>query len=285
MRKLKQTFKSRLADLYPEEEINELFFMVMEYILGITKSQVIFALMDNAKKETIEIANEFLCKLEKNEPIQYILGKADFMGRAFKVNHSTLIPRPETALSICNAFDEAKRILESKPKVSIIDIGTGSGIIAISVALELKEKVNVTAIDISAEALCVAKQNAEELGARVEFKQVDVLSKDFHSLGGYDIIISNPPYIRPSEMAEMRKNVLDFEPHTALFIPEDDPLLFYREITNFATTHLENNGAVVFEINEAFGNETKEMMHEHGFTNVIITKDDYDKDRSIIARR
>ncbi len=285
MRKLKQIFKNRLANIYPEEEINELFFMVMEHILGKSKSQIIFAMMDNAEKETVETANDILCKLERHEPIQYILGKADFMGRTFKVNHSTLIPRPETALSVCNAIDEAKRVLESKPKVSIIDIGTGSGIIAISVALELGEKANVTAIDISDEALCIAKQNAKDLDANVKFLQVDVLSKDFFTLDKYDIIVSNPPYIRPSEMAEMRRNVLDYEPHLALFIPENDPLLFYREITNFATTHLENNGAVVFEINEAFGNETKEMMNKQGFRNVNITKDDYGKDRSIIARK
>lgn len=285
MRKLKQTFRNRLANLYPEEEINELFFMAMEHILDKSRSQVIFALMDNAEESTIETANGILAKLEKNEPIQYILGEAEFMGRTFKVNHSTLIPRPETSLSVFNAINEAKRILESTSSVSIIDIGTGSGIIAISIALELGEKANVTAIDISSEALAVAKQNAEDLGAKVEFKQIDVLSKDFQSLGSYDIIISNPPYIRPSEMTEMRRNVLDYEPHTALFIPEDDPLLFYREITNFASNnHLNKSGTVVFEINEAFGKETKEMMSRHGFGNVTITKDDYGKDRSIIAR-
>lgn len=283
MRQLKQIFKNRLIDIYPEEEINELFFITMEHISGKSRTQVIFSLMDKADNKTIETANGILDKLQKCEPIQYIFGEAEFMGRTFEVNRSTLIPRPETALSVVNALDEAKKLLETVPEVSVIDIGTGSGIIAETLALELGSKANVTAIDFSAEALCVARRNAEKLGAKVEFREVDVLSREFDLLGKFDVIVSNPPYVRPSEMAEMRRNVLDYEPHTALFIPEDNPLLFYREITNFATRHLNNNGAVVFEINEAFGDETRRMMNGFGFGNVVVTQDDYGKDRSVIA--
>lgn len=219
-------------------------------------------------------AEEWIKRLNTNEPVQYILGETEFYGRRFKVNHSVLIPRPETELLI-------GEVLKNKQSaISILDVGTGSGCIPITLKLEIPQ-VQVYAIDISEDALTVAKENAKTLNAEVNFIHGSFLEEVLIPL--VDIIVSNPPYIIESEKESMRPNVLMHEPHLALFVPNDDPLLFYKAIASKSKTLLNHNGKVFVEINERYGNEVKELFERSGFNSVQIKKDIDGKDRVVAA--
>jgi release factor glutamine methyltransferase len=221
-------------------------------------------------------------RLVAHEPIQYILGREFFRGLELNLNPSVLIPRPETAQLVSLIVEDWK---ESSPRV--LDIGTGSGCIAVSIAKALSEST-VVAMDVSAEALSVANGNARINSVDVRFVRADVL--DDSTLGGvfdmgYDVIVSNPPYIAEKEKDDMERNVLDYEPSLALFVPDENPLLFYKSISKLAYENLNEGGTLYFEINGAFGLETAEAVRSEGFGTVEIIKDYYDKDRIIRAQR
>ncbi len=221
--------------------------------------------------------NAVLSELMLQRPIQYIFGKAHFYGLEFTVNENTLIPRPETEELVDWIITEN----HSGGKINIIDIGTGSGCIAISLAKNLSEAV-VSAIDVSEEALSVAKQNAQTNGVTVDFMKADILSVT--SLPKkYDIIVSNPPYVRNLEKQEIKENVLHYEPHLALFVEDNDALLFYRKIALLGQSALEEGGCLFFEINQYLGEETVAMLENYGYKNIELRKDLFGNDRMIRA--
>ena len=227
-------------------------------------------------KEEISFINSAINRLKQSEPIQYVLGVTEFMGFTFKVDKRVLIPRPETE----ELVEWILRVI-SKPDINILDIGTGSGVIPVSIK-KLRPETNVFAWDISEDALIVAKENALLNSVDINFKRVDILQyqADKHL---FDIIVSNPPYVTYGEKSQMLKNVLDFEPHTALFVPDNDSLLFYRAIAKFSLESLKPGGVLYFEINETFGNETVELLKSYGFVSIELKKDISEKDRMIKA--
>lgn len=235
-------------------------------------------------------------ELLKNKPVQYVIGETEFCGMRFFVNENVLIPRPETQelvekLAVSSyqfsSFRPKRSGVEKSPaNVSILDIGTGSGCIAISLA-KLIPNSDVTAVDVSEKAIEVARKNAENNGVKVHFVLDDILEPQNPNLidNQFDIIVSNPPYVCESEKSEIRANVLEHEPSTALFVPDSDPLIFYRKILEFAQKALKPNGQIWFEINEKFGKETAELCREKGFKNIEIIKDFRGKERVVRAQR
>jgi release factor glutamine methyltransferase len=222
----------------------------------------------------LDLANAQLERRATGEPLAYILGWREFYGRRFKVTRSVLIPRPETETVI----DLAKKAKPTK----ILDVGTGSGCIAITLALA---GYRVTAFDISEQALRIARENAERLGAEVDFVQEDILHPT-HKCGPFDIIVSNPPYICRSEATQMDENVLRYEPHLALFVPDDDPLRFYRAIVAYAEEHLvSGSGQMLFEVNRAYGRTVQELMRQAGYADVQLCQDQYGNDRIVKGRK
>lgn len=219
-------------------------------------------------------------KLLQHEPIQHITGEVEFCGHTFVVTPDVLIPRPETEELVLRI----KKSFSAKPNCTIWDIGTGSGCIAVSLALLIPESI-VTGFDVSEKALQIARSNAERLRAKVSFTQADVLSVVFPETAQADLIVSNPPYVCESEKQLMQKNVLDYEPALALFVADSDPLVFYRKITELATKHLNNDGMLYFEINEAFGAEVKQLCENVSLTNVQILKDYKGKERFVSCRK
>ena len=264
-----------LSSCYTTGEVSALTRIIATELLGIP--QMTFFLKDDvtltAEQQTL--LGNAIERLKKQEPIQYILGYCDFCGLRFKVTPATLIPRPETSELVEWVASEATG------KESILDIGTGSGCIAVSLAHKLPQS-KVTAWDISHEALAVAAENSKANGQAVTFEQVDILA--YEPTGEqFDIIVSNPPYIKENEKEAMHSNVLDWEPHTALFVPDSDPLLFYRTIAEKGLTLLKPGGRLFFEINRAHGKETMEMLAALGYTSIELRKDFADNDRMIKA--
>lgn len=259
---------------YEKQEAKEIVFLYLEKRFGINKNDLVLSdkiLETNEKENT-----DFIYKVNSNEPIQYILGQAWFRDRLFKVNKHVLIPRPETEEII-----EYAKVL--KPN-TFLDLGTGSGCIAISLKIELPESKGY-AVDISEGALKVAIANAKNIKADVEFKKADILNfSNPFSEASYDLIISNPPYVKKSEISEMRQNVLQFEPELALFVEDDDPLLFYLKIAEIGKELLNTNGHILVEINAHLGIETKNLFEKHGYKDVKVIKDFFDKDRFIQAK-
>lgn len=278
MKRIIQAIKDELGRCYPTGETAALTRIISTEILDIPQST--FFLKDDVtltpRQETL-----FYCtieRLKKHEPIQYIIGYCDFCGLTFKVTPDTLIPRPETSELVEWITEEQKG-----DKVNILDIGTGSGCIAVSLAHKLPQS-KVTAWDISSGALAVATENSKANGCSVAFEQVDILA--YEPTGEqFDIIVSNPPYIKENEKKSMEANVLDWEPHTALFVPDNDPLLFYRAIAEKALAMLTSGGALYFEINRAHGAETVEMLKSLGYIETELRKDLAGNDRMIKAIR
>lgn len=282
MQSSKQLYDNLLQQItaYESPEAKEIVFWLMDFYLGLRKIDI---LSDKSFEKAIDWAT-ITERLNNNEPIQYILGETEFYGRRFLVNDSVLIPRPETEELVKYVVDKQKNQFPiSSNQLSILDIGTGSGCIAISLAKEL-QNFKVTAYDISEKALETAKRNAELNKADVTFEKVDILSSQFLILNSqFSIILSNPPYVTKQEIDRMQKNVLDFEPHLALFVEDSEPLIFYEAIANFAFNNLTNNGLVAVEINEALGEETAEVFRRKGFSEVEIIKDIHQKDRFVSA--
>lgn len=268
-RELFGRIRQELAGGYPSEEAEAVALRLLGHYLGVDRAALY--LDPEAETEEIPDLSAAVRELMAGRPLQYVLGETEFYGRSLKVNESVLIPRPETEELVRWIAEEHRN---ASPR--IIDIGTGSGAIAIALATELPG-AEVSALDISPEALETARENAERNEVRVSFLQCDILREK--PAGKFDVIVSNPPYVRESEKTEMRSNVLDHEPGTALFVPDSDPLLFYREIAAWGREALNDGGTLYFEINEAFGPETGELLSALGYGHVEVRKDLFGKDR------
>ncbi|WBL26366.1 peptide chain release factor N(5)-glutamine methyltransferase [Zunongwangia sp. HGR-M22] len=277
---LKNQFLEDLGGKYPKEEILSFFNLLAEHILK--RSRLQMALEPNKEISDAEVG-QFQGALEKLnvfEPIQYIIGETEFFSLNFKVAPGVLIPRPETEELVQWILDEVS--LQQIQNLQILDIGTGSGCIPISLKKHLP-KAQISAIDISEEALKIAKINAEQNEVSVDFIQQDILSAE-KLPQQFDIIVSNPPYVRELEKAEMQQNVLQYEPETALYVKDEKPLLFYKKITKLAKEGLTKNGLLFFEINQYLGEETETMVKDHGFK-TELRKDMYGNFRMLKAQK
>ncbi len=268
----------RLSPYYDRPEAKAISGRLLEEVLNIRTADVVVNddILLNGKKQ--DELNNVLDRLAKGEPFQYILGHTWFRGRKFEVNPNVMIPRQETEEFVELVVQENKQ-----SGLNILDIGTGSGCIAISLSCEL-DNAEVHACDISKEALITAKANSDNLNGKLELHLVDIL-QDFPPNEELDIIVSNPPYVREMEQKDMDANVLEFEPQLALFVSDSDPLLFYRTISDWAKTKLKKEGIIYFEINEAFGDEIEQLLHDQGFEEVRIVKDLNGKDRIAVGVR
>lgn len=263
----------RIATSYEDGEARAIARILIEELFGLSYTDIVCGATDQLSADDTLRLDTAVRRIEQGEPLQHVLGYADFCGNHFGVNASVLIPRPETEWLV----DEGERLINgaynaapSAPK-RILDIGTGSGCIAISLKLRLGEAY-VEAWDISEEALRTAESNAKALKAEVAFCKRDALRAE-ESVAPWDLIVSNPPYICDSERADMDDNVLLHEPHTALFVPDDDPLRFYRAIARYALRSLSNGGSLLFECNTRYAEATGEMMREMGFEDVTVNDD------------
>lgn len=261
-----------LEPLYGNGEARAITDYVLDVCFGLSKADILCGAVEEMTAEKTAELNKIFGRLTEGEPVQYVLGRAEFSGRWFNVRPGVLIPRPETE-ELC-AWITADSKASASPKV--LDIGTGSGCIAITLQLDMPES-KVTAWDISADALDVARENAQQLGANVNFVKLDALNAKPE--GEWDVIVSNPPYICEKEKKDMAVNVLEHEPHTALFVPDADPLLFYRAITRLAVQTLSKGGRLYFEINPIYADDTCRMMRAEGMTAVELRSDMYGKQR------
>lgn len=261
-----------LEPLYGNGEARAVTDYVLDVCFGLSKADIMCGAVDEMTAEKTAELNKIFGRLMEGEPVQYVLGRAEFSGRWFNVRPGVLIPRPETE-ELC-AWITADSKASASPKV--LDIGTGSGCIAITLQIDMPES-KVTAWDISADALDVARENAQQLGANVNFVKLDALNAKPE--GEWDVIVSNPPYICEKEKKDMAVNVLEHEPHTALFVPDADPLLFYRAITRLAVQTLNKGGRLYFEINPIYADDTCHMMRAEGMTAVELRSDMYGKQR------
>lgn len=268
-----------LEDIYNRNEIRTLLQMMFEHFLGWSVAHLLISKNATINQSDLLKLNFAIKDLRAGKPIQYIIGSTEFCNLTLSVSPHTLIPRPETAELVYLIADKEK---ERQPQY-ILDLCTGSGCIAIALAKAFPA-AKVFASDISAEAMAVAKKNAECNKAEVSFVIADILREENPSGESYDIIVSNPPYVREMEKVMMNRNVLDYEPHIALFVPDGDPLMFYRHIAEFATKHLRTGGKLYLEINEALGNETAALLEKQGYR-PIIHKDSFGKDRMIEAAK
>lgn len=261
-----------LEPLYGNGEARAVTDYVLDVCFGLSKADIMCGAVEEMTAEKTAELNKIFGRLMEGEPVQYVLGRAEFCGRWFSVRPGVLIPRPETE-ELC-AWITADSKASASPKV--LDIGTGSGCIAITLQIDMPES-KVTAWDISADALDVARENAQLLGANVNFVKQDALNAKPE--GEWDVIVSNPPYICEKEKKDMAVNVLEHEPHTALFVPDADPLLFYRAITRLAVQTLNKGGRLYFEINPIYADDTCRMMQAEGMTAVELRSDMYGKQR------
>jgi len=270
--------RSRLQPYYTAEEVSALSRIVCCDLLGQAPTDYYLGkdiVLSSKKEQELE---DILQRLSRFEPLQYIEGRTLFLGREFWIAPGVLIPRPETE-------ELVELMLKEIPAdARILDVGTGSGCIAISLAKELPDTL-VTAWDVSPEALSVARANARKLQADVRFVECDVLACQVDEVGLYDVIVSNPPYVTEAEKADMEPNVLQWEPSLALFVPDDDPLRFYRRIAVLGRDMLADGGRLYFEINRAYGREMVEMLRTMGYVGVRVEKDLSQNDRFVIAEK
>lgn len=278
MNKIVAYIRSRLQPYYTAEEVSALSRIVCCDLLGQAPTDYYLGkdiALSPKKEQELE---DILQRLSRFEPLQYIEGRTLFLGREFWVAPGVLIPRPETE-------ELVELMLKEIPAdARILDVGTGSGCIAISLAKELPDTL-VTAWDVSPEALSVARVNARKLQADVRFVECDVLACQVDEVGLYDVIVSNPPYVTEAEKADMEPNVLQWEPSLALFVPDDDPLRFYRRIAVLGRDMLADGGRLYFEINRAYGREMVEMLRTMGYVRVRVEKDLSQNDRFVIAEK
>ena len=273
-------YKKELQPLYDTNEIEAITLLVINEIADLSKAKIKAFPETEINVELVEKIDNVLAGLKTGQPVQYILGKTEFYGLPFYVNPSVLIPRPETEELVEWVLQS---VADKKLSTgSMLDIGTGSGCIAISLKKNLPA-FKVSAIDISADALQTAKGNAELNQVEVNFIQQDILNYSTFEIPKNQIIISNPPYVTLHDKTQMHSNVTDFEPHTALFVPENDPLIFYKAIADFALVNLLPEGLLFFEINESYGEETVNMLKDKAFKNIELRKDMSGRDRMIKA--
>jgi release factor glutamine methyltransferase len=275
-------YELELELLYESSEAKALFSIAAEQVLALSPSKLMMQKDIDISFINMQKLLSILNDLQIGKPIQHILEEAHFFGSVFKVNEHVLIPRPETEelvdwiISDCSP----QLLVNSIKKISILDIGTGSGCIPIILKKYLPE-AEVSTLDVSTDAIAVAKQNAEQIGVKINFIEADILR--FNSKEKFDVIVSNPPYIRDLEKTDMHNNVLVHEPHLALFVSNENPLIFYKAIADFAQTNLKPNGQLYFEINEYLGSETVEMLKDKGFINIELRQDMQGKDRMVKA--
>lgn len=272
----------QLTQVYDDYEAKAIARMVYEVRFGLMPSDLFIGKDTQLSTDDQKLLAEITQRLLTGEPVQYVLGEAEFGGRTFHVEPGVLIPRPET-YELCQWIMEERRGKKEEGRnTSILDIGTGSGCIACTLAAELAD-AEVTAWDISDDALRIATENAKRTNVHVSFEKVDVLNTSLlnreRPATGLDIIVSNPPYICNKERATMERNVLEHEPELALFVPDDDPLLFYRTIARFAAKALNPSGALYFEINPLHVSEMQQMLSEEGFSHTEIRNDQFGKQR------
>jgi release factor glutamine methyltransferase len=285
-------FNETLKTIYPITEIDSFFFLLLEEYLGFRRVDIVLKSDFKITQETLNLLQSATKQLEQEVPLQYIIGKTEFYGLPFVVNKHVLIPRPETEELVACVVSEFSRVkpfntstkqtTETK-QLKILDIGTGSGCIPVSLKKQLPF-AKISAIDISKEALTVAKKNAVLNNVDIHFILQDILKTvalDQH----YDIIISNPPYVRELEKKELKNNVLKNEPHVALFVENDNPLIFYAKIAELAKKYLNKNGLLFFEINQYLGTETIDLVNKKGLKNIQLKKDMFGNDRIIVASK
>ncbi len=291
LQELKLKFLIDLDQIYPKEEILSFFFLLIHHKMGLTRAEIALNQNQIIPKEDLNFYLDALTELQGEKPIQYIIGETEFYGLTFKVNEEVLIPRSETE----ELVDWILKEFKEKKELNILDIGTGSGCIAISLAKHLPE-ANISGMDISKQALQIALQNAKLNKVKINLFQQDILknndiSSNPTSLGSgpvmnslpmeFDIIVSNPPYVRELEKLEIKSNVLQNEPHIALFVSDDNPLLFYDKIVDFAKQHLTANGLLFLEINQYLAENTTTLLRQKGFKTIELRKDVFGNDRMI----
>lgn len=280
LKEVKSIFHTELDNIYGVQEVASFFYLLIDHFLNLEK--FVMALTPDLviTKDEASVLFQALGKLKLQVPVQHIIGETEFMDLKFKVSPKVLVPRPETE-------DLIRWILEDhlenhKESLQILDIGTGSGCIAVSLAKHLAN-AKVSALDISGEALEIALLNAAKNGVNIHFQEVDILKDSALEIveSTFDIIVSNPPYVRVLEKNKMRANVLEHEPEIALFVPDQDPLVFYRAIANFALKKLTHNGRLYVEINQYLGKEMVELLSSVGFKNVELRQDIFGNDRMV----
>ena len=280
IKNLKSHFFSELQTIQEESEIESFFFILTEYLLNLKRIDISLNPDFEVSETDLEKWKTIISELKTEKPIQYITGEAWFYGYRFEVNENTLIPRPETEELIEWIVEESKNLKIQQPNnLNILDIGTGSGCIPISLKKELPN-AEVFTIDVSEKALEMARKNAVDNEVEVNFMLKNILETD-SLVEKYDVIVSNPPYVRNLEKQEIKKNVLAYEPHLALFVEDSDALLFYRKIAQLALTSLTPNGKLFFEINQYLGKETVALLENLGFKNIELRKDFVGNDRMI----
>ena len=281
MKTYQQLWQS-LTSLYDAGEAQAIVRTVLDVEYGMTLTDIICGKVNELSSDEERNLEEIIARLQNGEPVQYVLGEADFAGRTFHVEPGVLIPRPETA-ELCQWIEEEVSSLKADERKQILDICTGSGCIAITLGLTIPNS-EVTGWDISEDALRIAQGNVEMLKAgnvRIEYQNALMLPKTAETA---DIIVSNPPYICEKEKADMEKNVLEHEPSIALFVPDEDPLKFYRAIAEYASSALKSEGALYFEINPIYEKETREMLEELGFKDIETKEDAFGKKRMMKAK-
>ncbi len=269
-------FIKELSPFYDAYEAESFFYLILEDKHKLRQIDLALNHELNFSESDFVVWNSLLGQLKKEVPIQYLLGKTSFYGLDFEVNENVLIPRPETEELVEWIINE-NSIADKTKKIKILDIGTGSGCIAISLAKNLPN-AEVYGIDVSKKAIETAKRNAINNNVDVTFVFLDILETDLLTCN-FDIIVSNPPYVRNLEKEEIKKNVLDYEPHLALFVDDNDALIFYRKIAALAKSNLLENGQLFFEINQYLGKEMTDLLETMDFKNIELKKDIYDNDR------
>lgn len=270
----------RLVGVMDEREAQAIVRLLFESLFGMSNTDMLSGGSERLSESDAIMLDECVERIYRGEPVQYVLGTTDFMGLNLSVNPSVLIPRPETEDLVRFVIEKLSR----RNNLKVLDIGTGSGCIA----LALKHAIPYSKVygwDISQEALEVAKENAATLGLDVKFEQRDILASnnisEIQHDGGFDVIVSNPPYVCNSEAADMERHVLEYEPNSALFVPDDSPLLFYDPITHFAWESLSIGGNLFFEVNRMYAHQVCELMFETGFTDVAVVQDRYGNERIV----
>ncbi|HYF70823.1 MAG TPA: peptide chain release factor N(5)-glutamine methyltransferase [Ohtaekwangia sp.] len=260
-----------------QAEIESMAYMVIEHLFHLDTMQVMMDAAVEITQEQHQIIDSVIARINAFEPVQYVLGEAFFLGRKFMVSPAVLIPRPETEELVMQVLQHIK--LHPQPSYKILDIGTGSGCIPISLALALNQ-AEILATDVSAEAITISRENADRLKAQVTVLLHDILGDELEVVE-LDVLVSNPPYIASEEKIYMQTNVTSFEPHLALFVPDEDPLLFYKAISRKAKNALRAGGLLIFEINERFGNEVSRLLSDEGYEDVKIIYDLNQKQRIV----
>lgn len=295
LKDIQDIFHKELDAIFGGNEVGSIFNILISHYLKFNRIALVLEPDLTISKEEEQPLFEALSRLKQEEPIQYIIGETEFFGLPFKVNEHTLIPRPETeelvSLVLQNIKSQKTCLADwqaNSKVVSILDIGTGTGCIAISLAKNLPN-AKVFALDVSEEALKIAKQNAELNKVDIHFIKADILSKETWNLKfknlKFDIIVSNPPYVRNLEKQEIKKNVLNHEPHLALFVEDANPLQFYKAITDFAIDKLVENGLLFFEINQYLGDETKQLLQDKDFLDIELKPDIFGNNRMLKGKK